>query len=116
MISKCTKTVKSIMGMRMWEQKSLTLFRRVVFSIFVFRDCYGSAYAKHFFLRTEVSESSGEEVGMASRQVSGKDNESSGLGNRRWVWRPVRSWVRITRARVEGRGGGYGVPSGLGEG
>ena len=53
-------------------------------------------------------------VGMASRQVLGKDNESSGRGKRGWVWRPVRSWVRITRARVEGRGGGYGVPSGLG--
>ena len=51
---------------------------------------------------------------MASRQVLGKDNESSGRGKRGWVWRPVRSWVRITRARVEGRGGGYGVPSGLG--
>ena len=53
---------------------------------------------------------------MASRQVPGKDNESSGRGKRGWVWRPVRSWGRITRAQVEGRGGGYGVLSGPGEG
>ena len=53
---------------------------------------------------------------MASRQVSGKDNESSGRGKRRWVWCPVRSRGRITRAQVEGRGGGYGVLSGPGEG
>ena len=40
---------------------------------------------------------------MASRQVPGKDNESSGRGKRGWVWRPVRSRGRITRA-----GGGEG--------
>ena len=53
---------------------------------------------------------------MASHQVLAKDNESSGRGKTGWVWRPVRSRGRITRAQVEGRGGGYGVPSGPGEG
>ena len=41
---------------------------------------------------------------MASCQAPGKDNESSGRGKRGWVWRPVRSRGRITRARGGGRG------------
>ena len=53
---------------------------------------------------------------MASCQAPGKDNESSGRGKTGWVWRPVRSRGTITRAQVEGRGGGYGVLSGPGEG